>query len=146
MSSDDEVARAVRDLVLAGDRYRGEVGRSAGLGPSAVTTLALLYLEGPATPGRIARHLGITTASATQLLDRLEAAEHVRRRPNPADRRSCLVELRPAGHRYVAATYGDFRERIHRVVAGLPGEDVAAVAGFLRAASNILAGPGVVAG
>lgn len=146
MSADNEVARAVRDLVLAGDRYRGAVGRSAGLGASGVSTLALLFLEGPATPGAIARHLGITTASATQLLDRLEAAGHVRRRPNPADRRSCLVELRPVGRRYVAATYDDFAERIGRAVAGCSGAEMAAVSGFLRAASSILAGPGAVAG
>jgi DNA-binding MarR family transcriptional regulator len=146
MDAENEVARAVRDLVLAVDRYRGAVGRSAGVGASGVSTLALLFLEGPATPGRIARHLGITTASATQLLDRLEAAGHVRRRPNPGDRRSCLVELRPVGRRYVAETYGDFAERIGRAAAGLPGEEVAAVAGFLRAASTMLAGPDVAAG
>src|ERR1700710_2017150 len=92
-----ELVRAVRALVLEVDRYRARAGRERGLNPSAVTTLAHLRLEGPQTPTELARRLDITTASATELLDRLERDGHVKRRPHPTDRRKLMVDLTEAG-------------------------------------------------
>lgn len=46
-----------------------------------------------ATPGGIAEHLGITTASTTKLIDRLAAGGHVRRAPHASDRRSLAIEV-----------------------------------------------------
>ncbi len=92
-----ELVRAVRDFVLAADLYRARAGRERGLNPSAVTALAHLRLEGARTPTELARQLDITTASATDLLDRLQRDGHVRRRPHPTDRRKLLVDLTDDG-------------------------------------------------
>lgn len=46
-----------------------------------------------ATPGAIAVHLGISTASTTKLLDRLEAAGHILRAPHPRDRRALAISI-----------------------------------------------------
>ncbi|MEE1620939.1 MarR family winged helix-turn-helix transcriptional regulator [Zafaria sp. Z1313] len=53
---------------------------------------------GTVTPGALARHLGITTASITKLLDRLEAGGHVVRSPHPTDRRSQRIEVTAETH------------------------------------------------
>lgn len=45
------------------------------------------------SPSSLARQVGITTASTTKLLDRLERAGHIERRPNPADRRSWQIKV-----------------------------------------------------
>ena len=45
----------------------------------------------------IARALEITVGGTSQAVDRLEAVGYCVRRPNPADRRSSIVELTPAG-------------------------------------------------
>jgi DNA-binding MarR family transcriptional regulator len=50
----------------------------------------------------IAAELGITTGGVSKLVDRIEANGHCRRVPNPADRRSSLLELTPAGKRLFA--------------------------------------------
>jgi DNA-binding MarR family transcriptional regulator len=47
----------------------------------------------------IADALAITVGGASQAVDRLEKHGHCLRRPNPADRRSSLVELSPSGKR-----------------------------------------------
>ncbi len=47
----------------------------------------------------IAEELTITWGGVSKLIDRLEAADLCRRRPNPADGRSSLIELTPAGVR-----------------------------------------------
>ena len=46
-----------------------------------------------ATPGAIANHLKISTASTTKLLDRLERAEHITRSPHPSDRRALAIAI-----------------------------------------------------
>jgi MarR family transcriptional regulator, organic hydroperoxide resistance regulator len=51
----------------------------------------------------IANELGITTGGTSKLVDRIEASGYCRRLPNPADRRSSLLELTPEGQRLFAA-------------------------------------------
>ena len=45
----------------------------------------------------LAMELGISSGGASKLVDRLEVRGYCRRRPNPGDRRSSLLELTPAG-------------------------------------------------
>jgi DNA-binding MarR family transcriptional regulator len=47
----------------------------------------------------IADELSITIGGSSKLVDRIEAAGHCRRRPNPGDRRSSIIEVTPAGQR-----------------------------------------------
>ncbi|WUW01012.1 MarR family transcriptional regulator [Streptomyces sp. NBC_01471] len=66
------------------------------LHPTDVQCLNLLSLEpGPVTTGRIAELTGLTTGSATRLVDRLERAGYVRRRRDTDDRRKVLVATVP---------------------------------------------------
>lgn len=51
----------------------------------------------------IADEMAITVGGTSKLVDRLESAGHCRRRSNPDDRRSSLVELTPAGRELLAA-------------------------------------------
>jgi MarR family transcriptional regulator, organic hydroperoxide resistance regulator len=50
----------------------------------------------------IAAELAITTGGVSKLVDRIEACGHCRRRTNPQDRRSSIIELTPAGRRLLA--------------------------------------------
>jgi DNA-binding MarR family transcriptional regulator len=45
------------------------------------------------SPHDLARHLRISTASTTKLLDRLTSSGHLERRPHPHDRRARVVVL-----------------------------------------------------
>jgi len=47
----------------------------------------------------IAEALSLTTGGVSKLVDSIEASGYVRRRPNPDDRRSSIIELTPAGAR-----------------------------------------------
>jgi len=62
----------------------------------------------------IARELGITTGGTSKLVDRIEANGHCRRLPNPADRRSSLLELTPAGKRLFAEAGEAFDDELER--------------------------------
>ncbi|MFI7037510.1 MarR family winged helix-turn-helix transcriptional regulator [Microbispora rosea] len=52
-----------------------------------------LLSDGPMTAGEMARRAGITTASVTGVIDRLEAAGYVRRERDASDRRKVTVTL-----------------------------------------------------
>jgi len=59
----------------------------------------------------IANELGITTGGTSKLVDRIEANGYCRRLPNPADRRSSLLELTP-GPAPVRRGRGGLRRRV----------------------------------
>jgi len=67
----------------------------------------------------IASELGITTGGASKLVDRIEADGYCRRRPNPGDRRSSLLELTPAGRKLLEAAGRAFDDELARRLGGL---------------------------
>jgi len=97
---------------------------------------------GPCRVYDIASELRITTGGASKLVDRIEANGHCRRRPNPADRRSSLLELTPAGRELFAAAGTAFDDELERRLgAPLPERTMrqfAATLGRLRAAGHRL--------
>jgi DNA-binding MarR family transcriptional regulator len=64
----------------------------------------------------IAGELGITTGGTSKLVDRIEASGYCRRLPNPADRRSSLLELTPKGRRMLAEAGVAFDEELRRLL------------------------------
>ncbi|MER6948758.1 MarR family transcriptional regulator [Nonomuraea sp. NPDC000554] len=65
---------------------------AAGLNATDYYALNLLDLAGPLTSGELSTQTGLTTGATTRLIDRLEKGGHVRRVPDPADRRKVIVE------------------------------------------------------
>jgi DNA-binding MarR family transcriptional regulator len=72
---------------------------------AGLTLTQLLVLRklraGPHPAGKVARALGVSAASASRILDRLEERGLIDRRRNPADRRCVEIHLLPEGHRLV---------------------------------------------
>ncbi len=64
----------------------------------------------------IAGELGITTGGTSKLVDRIEASGYCRRLPNPADRRSSLLELTPKGQRMLAEAGVALDEELRRLL------------------------------
>jgi len=87
----------------------------------------------------IAAELGITTGGVSKLVDRIEASGHCRRRPNPADRRSSLLELTPAGQRLLVRARDVVDDELDRRLAAAPEpalDQFAATLTELRAAGS----------
>ena len=76
-------------------RLRQEAG--ADLSPSQISALAAIDRHGPLTPSELATRERIQRPTATRVLARLEETGLVLRAPDPADRRSSLVTVSPAG-------------------------------------------------
>ena len=88
----------------------------------------------------IAGELGITAGGTSKLVDRIEASGYCRRLPNPADRRSSLLELTPEGRRVLEEAGVAFDEELRRLLGSAVPErtlrQFAATLTRLRAASQ----------
>lgn len=64
-----------------------------GYGITDMKTVSILLQEGPMTAGQIAKRLFLTTGAVTNLVDRLEREQLVRRDADPRDRRKVIVSV-----------------------------------------------------
>ncbi|MDQ0582669.1 MarR family winged helix-turn-helix transcriptional regulator [Streptomyces rishiriensis] len=91
-----ELAVVSRRYAAAYALFNQALADRLGLHPTDLQCLNLLMLERePVTTGRVAGLTGLTTGSATRLVDRLEKAGYVVRERDAADRRRVLVVTVP---------------------------------------------------
>jgi DNA-binding MarR family transcriptional regulator len=107
--------------------------------------MRLLALRSQCRVQDMADEFGITVGGTSKVVDRIEAGGYCRRRANPNDRRSSLVELTPAGRRLVARATevfeAELETRIGSVVPERDLESFAATLSALRAAGRAVNTP-----
>lgn len=133
-----DLAIALRDVVVATDAYRQTVARVLGLGVSEAATIGELLHEGPQRPTALARRAGITSASMTGQLDRLELAGLVVRQNDPGDRRSVLVVLTDNGRSVITALFALFAEDVTAGVVGAHPDHIAELTRVLGVVASAL--------
>lgn len=92
-------ARIVRGAALTRRRI-DEAIKDLGIRDGEFGTLSALRRVGAPyelSPSQLTQHLVISSGGLSLMLDRLERAGQVRRRPHPHDRRGVLVSLTDAG-------------------------------------------------
>jgi DNA-binding MarR family transcriptional regulator len=114
--------------------------RALGLGTTDLSALqALDRLAGePVRVGRLSAAPGLSSASTTELVDRLERRGFVRRERDPRDRRQVLLVLEPAARRIAEELLAPWQHRIRAAAATLTEDDRRVVAGYL---AHLLDGP-----
>lgn len=82
---------AVREYGIHLRLFQNAVDAWAGLNPTDMECLRLLFFKGSATPSELGRQTGLTSGATTAMLDRLQKAGLIERQANPADRRGTLI-------------------------------------------------------
>jgi len=91
-------ALVAQTALFAAAFLRWTDGRSCGgLTYTRLRLLEALHCGGPAIMRELGVQLGVSPRNMTAMVDALEDAHLVVRRPHPTDRRATLVELSPAG-------------------------------------------------
>lgn len=87
---------SLRQLLRTSGQVTPALARRTGL---THTELAVLehILEEPLGPSELAQRIGVTTAAATGIVDRLVARGHVERQRHPTDRRRTAVTCTSSG-------------------------------------------------
>lgn len=85
------------------------------------------------TASQVAKHLGITTASVSRMIDRLVEDRHIRRLPHPQDRRSAVLEVTAATQAIARASVGHNHAKRFYAIGELSAQERAAVIKFFDA-------------
>ena len=141
MSTDPQPSRrrVLDDLRVAGRAhsdatvlFHAAMADLAGMNLTDWKTLGVLQKRGPLRAGDIARETGLTTASVTALIDRLEQRGSVRRRGDPRDRRRVIVEITPDALEAFAPLLESTSRSLARLWQTYTTDELAVIADFLR--------------
>jgi DNA-binding MarR family transcriptional regulator len=125
------ISRLAREI----ERRLEPVYAASGLEPGWYDVLATLRRAGPPyrlRPTDFAASLMLTSSGTTKRLDRLEAAGHITREPDPSDRRGVLIALTPQGRSLVDQATGRHMANERRILSGLTAAEQHQLAGLLR--------------
>ena len=110
-----------------------------GINVTDLNCLNILALRGRMTAGELARATGLTTASITGVLDRLEVAGFVRRERDPQDRRRVVVRLDPErGLRDIAPVFLPVVTAWRETAAQYTDEQLEVILGFQHQVEKIM--------
>jgi DNA-binding MarR family transcriptional regulator len=97
----EDAIRALRALILSGERYRQVLSDYVSLGVTDTQAVSYLTVHGDRGQNELAADLGLSSSASTALVDRLEREGIAERYPHPNDRRRTLVRLTNRGHAVV---------------------------------------------
>lgn len=121
--------------------FAAAMARRTGLGLSEMAALEHLQQAGEEglTPTQLGRRLSLSSGAVTALVDRMERAGQVERRPNPADRRSSVVRTLPSGLTAASEHLLPVAEELLEQSGRFTEEERAASAAYLEAVTRVFA-------
>jgi len=126
-----QVTGSLRALSTEIDRLDQAAADRYGLNRTDMRALDLVGRAGPLAPTALARLLGFTTGGVTTVLDRLERAGYIRRRPDPADRRRLVVEVTQATSARDAEVFGGLICQTSDLLSGYTDDQLLVIDDFL---------------
>jgi DNA-binding MarR family transcriptional regulator len=119
---------AVREYGVSLTQFRNAMSEWAGLNATDMECLRLLFQKGIATPSELARHTGLTSGAATAMLDRLERAGLIERRPNPNDRRGTLIAPEKSSAEKMASWFESARQAQDELISSYSESELEIIA------------------
>ncbi|MER6998404.1 MarR family winged helix-turn-helix transcriptional regulator [Streptomyces sp. NPDC000410] len=101
----------------------GKLLKQVGLYPGQEMVMMHLWAGGPVRQSDLIKTCELDPSTVTKMLQRLEQSGHVRRRPDPADRRAVLVEATEASCALLSEVSRAWGELEQRTLAGLDPEE-----------------------
>ena len=110
-----------------------------GVNVTDLNCLNIMALTGPMTAGDLARQTGLTTASITGVLDRLEEGGFVRRERDPKDRRRVIVSLKfGPGLSEIGPTFGPLVQAWREAAASYSDQELRLLLEFQERLADII--------
>lgn len=125
---------ALQELVDVAAQVPHDVARKAGLSVSELHSLRHL-VGSPMGPVELAKALGVTSAAASGVVDRLVARGHAERRPHGGDGRRTEVVVTESGRREVFAMLAPMFAGLAEIDASLEDDERVVVERYLRGAT-----------
>jgi DNA-binding MarR family transcriptional regulator len=136
--ADHDLSWALHHLAVASATVDTALAQRLKL--SAGDYLALKHLlsaDPPIGPVELGRLLGISSGSATTLVDRLEQVGYVERHNHPGDRRRLIVRPTPMALALVADRFAPLKEKLDELAATFTGTERVAIHAFLTEVATV---------
>lgn len=130
------VLMAAADNGISAVLFRNAVGRKLGLNVTDSECLSLLSIKGISTPTELARYTGLTTGSTTAMLDRLEKAKFISRKPNPKDRRGVLIETNMESVKTTSPMVAGVQKAHRELISSYSEDELEIIIDFLSRFTN----------
>lgn len=125
------VVKATQEFGISSVLFRNAIGRKLGLNITDIGCLNYLFIKGTSTPTELAHYTGLTTGSATTMLDRLEKLNLITRRPNPHDRRGLIIEIRQEARETIGPMVAGTQSAQRQLLDSYSDKELSAIADFL---------------
>ena len=127
-----QVVIGAREYGISTVLFRHSVARMLGLSVTDMECLALVFFKGLSTPSELSRYTGLTSGATTTMLDRLERAGLIERRPNPDDRRGTLIVIVKEAAERVGPLFEPARKSQEALVSSYSEKQLQLLAEFFR--------------
>jgi DNA-binding MarR family transcriptional regulator len=128
---------AVRDYGVNLTNFRNTVNEWAGLNATDMECLRLLFLKGTSSPSELGRHTRLTSGATTAMLDRLEKAGLIERRPNPDDRRGTLIVPAKSSAEKAASWFESARKAQDELISSYSENELEIIADVFERFANL---------
>ena len=125
-----EVIRGAREYSIGTVLFHQAAGQLLGVNVTDMKCLDIMTLKGSASPSELAEHTGLSTGATTAMLDRLENAKLIERRPHPTDRRATLVVLSQEAMRKLPAMFESLAKSMETLVLGYSEKELKVLVDF----------------
>jgi DNA-binding MarR family transcriptional regulator len=132
----DEATRLRRVIVRLARQFNAAT-TDEGLTPTQGSVLGLVVGRGPISLSALARIEGLNPTMLSRVVSKLDENGLIRRAADPADLRSAIVEVTPAGRRMSGRIKEQRAELVARCLDRLPAEQVGQLAASLPALEEL---------
>ena len=132
----EDLVDALRRFTVESDVFVDVFARRHHLGRSDLN--AIMWISTgeqtgrPITAGELAGRLGLGPPATTALVDRLEAAGHVRRTRDPQDRRKVTIVMQPPALKVASEFFVPLGRLMSRALEGTSSEDMRQATAIVR--------------
>ena len=135
----EAVMREMRLMSSYDALFSQAVGERIGMHSTDIETMDLLNMLGPLTAGELSEHTGLSSGATTRLIDRLERAGYVRRRPDESDRRRVIIEPIWDNLDALGALYEPLAEGLSQLWSSFSEHELAVILDFVRKSNTFIA-------
>lgn len=125
----------LRRLLSTSGQVAPALARRTGLSQTELSALEHI-MEEPVGPSELAQRVGVTTAAASGIVDRLVARGHAERQPHPTDRRRTAVVCTASGREEMMGHLMPMFIELGQLDADLSEEERVVIRRFLAAAER----------
>ena len=127
-----EVITGARENSIGVVLFHQAVGRILGINVTDMKCLDIIVMKGSASPSQLAQLTGLSTGSATAMIDRLEKRELIKRCPNPDDRRGTSVVLTAEATQRLPRLFASMAKAMEALVSSYSESELEILLDFFR--------------